>query len=200
MTCLRLGISRHIGVALVSNPSAASDPASADCGSGGFKFRHSRDRSRLPVYLRARARPGQAVRFAPCSAGRYRSHGCPGISGLSRIWPRAVQTGEIVTIGLCAASPRRIALKSFFRPESMDAESIDREKNPGIATVCTSGDYRSRRQLVKAAVFSPMSASRLVRQLAKEGFLEESRRALRVVRAQQLKSPCERLVIETRRS
>lgn len=59
-------------------------------------------------------------------------------------------------------------------------------KIPELFLSVPRGDYRSGRQLAKAARVSPMSASRLVRQLVNEGFLEESRGALRVVRAQQL--------------
>ena len=48
------------------------------------------------------------------------------------------------------------------------------------------GNYRSGRQLADAVRVSPMSASRLVRQLLDEGFLEQGKGALRVVRAEQL--------------
>lgn len=48
------------------------------------------------------------------------------------------------------------------------------------------GEYRSGRQLAEAAGVSPMSASRLVRQLVNEGFLDEVRGALRLVRLEEL--------------
>jgi hypothetical protein len=48
------------------------------------------------------------------------------------------------------------------------------------------GEYRSGRQLAEAGGVSPMSASRLLRQLSSEGFLDESKDALRLVRVEEL--------------
>ena len=48
------------------------------------------------------------------------------------------------------------------------------------------GEYRSGRQLAEAAGVSAMSASRLVRQLSSEGFLDERKGLLRLVRMEQL--------------
>jgi hypothetical protein len=47
-------------------------------------------------------------------------------------------------------------------------------------------EYRSGRQLASAAGVSAMSASRLIRQLASEGFLDARRDSLRVVRIEEL--------------
>lgn len=48
------------------------------------------------------------------------------------------------------------------------------------------GEYRSGRQLAEAAVVSAMSASRFVRQLSSEGFLDERKGLLRLVRMEEL--------------
>lgn len=48
------------------------------------------------------------------------------------------------------------------------------------------GQYRSGRQLAEAAVVSAMSASRFVRQLSSEGFLDERKGLLRLVRMEEL--------------
>ena len=46
------------------------------------------------------------------------------------------------------------------------------------------GEYRSGRQLAEAVGVSPMSASRFLRQLSSEGFLDESKESLRLVRVE----------------
>lgn len=48
------------------------------------------------------------------------------------------------------------------------------------------GEYRSGRQLAEAGGVSPMSASRFLRQLSSEGFLDESKESLRLVRVEEL--------------
>jgi hypothetical protein len=48
------------------------------------------------------------------------------------------------------------------------------------------GEYRSGRQLAEAGGVSPMSASRFLRQLSSEGFLDELKDALRLVRVEEL--------------
>lgn len=48
------------------------------------------------------------------------------------------------------------------------------------------GEYRSGRQLAEAAGVSAMSASRIVRQLSSEGFLDERKGLLRLVRMEEL--------------
>src|SRR5258705_12144136 len=46
------------------------------------------------------------------------------------------------------------------------------------------GEYRSGRQLAEAGGVSAMSASRFLRQLSSEGFLDESKEPLRLVRVE----------------
>ena len=48
------------------------------------------------------------------------------------------------------------------------------------------GEYRSGRQLAEAGGVSAMSASRFLRQLSSEGFLDESKEPLRLVRVEEL--------------
>jgi len=48
------------------------------------------------------------------------------------------------------------------------------------------GEYRSGRQLAEAGGVSAMSASRFLRQLSNEGFLDESKEPLRLVRVEEL--------------